>query len=261
MRAALRLAAAAVLLVGLGCTVPSEQTASVIDPTELPDQLRTDIPPSTTAAPVESPSAVPITLYVIAPLTERHVVAPIQREIDPRADLFMRLSLMFVSDLFVENDAEAEYQNALASLELTRAEANEGGIAVIDIVQRDVDGEVVALDNDALRDAAAQLVYTATSFEEIDRVRLLYDGERRILPTQGTEGDTDRLLTTADYPLYDPESEIETLETLPEAPEPEPLPEPEPEPEPTDDAPPNDDGSAPEDDPAADEGSAEADDV
>lgn len=233
MRAAVAAVLAAALL-GLGCTVPSEQSASPIDPNDLPDQLRTDITTSTTAPPPELPVAVPITLYVIVPLSERHVVAPIQRETRPNADLFTRLSLMFGGNLALEEEAESEYQNALASLELLRADADDNGTAVIDIVSYDVDGKVIALDNDALTDAAAQLVFTATNFEDVSRVRLLYNGERVILPTQGTEGDTDRLLTTADYPLYDPEAEIETLETVPREPESEPEPEPEPvsEPEP-----------------------------
>ncbi len=196
----------------VGCVVPSDSSATLIKPDDLPDQLRTDVT-STTTLLIESAITMPMTIYVIAPLGERTVVVPAQRAIRPSANLFDRLSIMFVNDLLTPEEAEVEYQNALASLELRRAEVTDGGIAVIDIVSTDVDGKVIALDNDALRDAVAQLVYTATSFDNINAVRLLYDGKRVILPTQGQEGDTDRVITTADYPLYDPDTVIRALVT------------------------------------------------
>ena len=59
----------------------------------------------------------------------------------------------------------------MSDFQLTEAFVNENQVAIIDIVAVDDDGEPIEVPAEALRDAIAQLVYTATGLPEDDAVR------------------------------------------------------------------------------------------
>ena len=71
---------------------------------------------------------------------------------------------------------------------------------------KDDDGEPIEVPAEALRDAIAQLVYTATGLPEDDAVRsvrIRIDGQAATLPTEG--GDSEEVLDRSDFETYDPD--------------------------------------------------------
>ena len=118
----------------------------------------------------------------------------------------------------MRNEAERElgYSNPVGEFTLTSAESNENDVARIDIIALDDDGTEVPVTGDVLRDAAAQLVFTATGISPIRGVRVLINGERVVLPTTGEAGDTEGVVTRDDYERYLPEFEPTPTTTIPD---------------------------------------------
>lgn len=195
------------------CSLPTDDSAQVINPDELPDGLRSDL--TTTSTTIEPPSAIPIGIFLIDLADERKIVVEVIREVETTASLFDRLSLLFGDEVRTEADRELGYSNPVGEFTLTSAERNDDDVATIDIIAVDENGAEVAVGGDVLRDAAAQLVYTATGFSAIRAVRILINGERVVLPTTTDEGDTEDVVSPADYRRYLPELDIVTT-TVPD---------------------------------------------
>ena len=68
-----------------------------------------------------------------------------------------------------------------------------------------------------LLEAVAQLVWTVTEVDRIERVRLLIDGERRQLPTSEGDSDEDQVLGRADYASFDPATLVPEASTTEES--------------------------------------------
>ncbi len=204
--------ALAFLVVVAGCSLPTDESAQPINPEQLPDELRTDITTTTATTVPETPRTVSIQLFLLfASETDRAVVSFVEREIDTTATLLERLSLLF-GDLRTEEEVELGLFNPLSEFTLLSASVNDNDVANIDVVVTDIDGEVIIPENEVLRNAAAQLVYTTMGFDNIVAVRIRYNGERTVIPT--STGDTEDVLTTHDYNTYDPEF-VEPTETVP----------------------------------------------
>lgn len=207
----------ALLVAAASCALPSDETAVPIDLDELGDSLRTDVSSTTTTTMRPTPSATTLEYFLIGSQGERQVVVAVEREIESSASLFERLLILFGEGFRTEEEAENNWFNPAREFTLTAATRDES-VLTIDIVAINEDGTVadpIGIDANVLRDTAAQLVYTSSRFEDISSIRLLYDSERIRVPTQTDEGDSDGLLQTSDYPLYDPETPPSPTTTAP----------------------------------------------
>jgi len=203
-----------VSLLATACSLPTDESAQLIDVNDLPDALRSDL--TTTTTTIEPPSAVTIGVFLIDLADERKIVIEVAREVEATASLFDQLSLLFGDEVRNEAERDLGYSNPLGEFTLTSAVRNENDVAIIDIIALDEAGNEVAVDADVLRDAAAQLVYTAIGFSPTVAVRILINGERVVLPTTGEAGDTEGVLNKADYERYLPEFEPPPPTTVPE---------------------------------------------
>jgi len=201
------------------CSLPTDESAQRIDVTDLPDALRSDL--TTTTTTIEPPSAITIGVFLIALADQRKTLVEVAREVPAPASLLDQLSLLFGDEVRNEAERDLGFSNPLGEFTLTSAERNDNDIAPIDIIALDDDGTEVAVSGDVLRDAAAQLVYTAMGFKApgfnaILGVRILINGERVVLPTTGDAGDTEDVVNRADYERYLPEFEPAPATTVPD---------------------------------------------
>ncbi len=197
------IAVVAVMLVA-ACSVPTDETVTVLDPAILPEQLRPDFIPTTTTSPPQTE------LYTIFLLTQRpdieqRAVAPVQRELEQGSSLSDVLQNLFVEPTEVDEGLVSEL--AAGVFRLTDA-TSEGATAVIDILVIDPVTDEPADDQlivrDVQRDIAAQLVWTATEYaDEIRGVQILVDGQPTSWPTSGEDTDPGDTMTTNDYEIYD----------------------------------------------------------
>lgn len=200
MRRALSTVALLALLAA-GCSLPTDQEAAVIEADDLPDVLREDFE-IVSETPEPGPQTVTVEIYLIDAAGERNIVVPREREVIPQAGFGERIELLFGQEIRTEEEQEF-FSNALREFTLLEAFINENDVAVIDMVALDENQTPIDVEADLLRNAAAQLVYTATSFPEVLAVRIRIDGETETLPT--SEGDTDEVLRARDYETYDPD--------------------------------------------------------
>ena len=84
---------------------------------------------------------------------------------------------------------------------LLEAFVNDNDVAIIDMVALDEEGVAIEIEAEVLRNAVAQLVYTASAFPDVLAVRIRLGGEATTLPT--SEGDTDQVVRLSDYASYD----------------------------------------------------------
>jgi len=209
MRPIRHLVAAMALAVGIGaCSLPTDDEAALIDTRALPEVLRGDAQVTTTIDP--GPLTEPVEIFLLRNDGDRTVVVPVARELDPFAGFEQEIGLLFrgpgVPDIRTEEEVEFGWFSALSDFQLTEAFVNENQVAIIDIVAVDDDGEPIEVPAEALRDAIAQLVYTATGLPEDDAVRAVrirIDGQAATLPTEG--GDSEEVLDRSDFETYDPD--------------------------------------------------------
>ena len=202
--------AASIALAAASCALPTDDEAAIIDSAELPDVLRTDLEVTTTTEP--GPLTERVQIFLLSTENERTTVVQTGREIDFNSSFEQEIGLLFrsvdVPDIRTEDEIEQGWFNALSQFQLTDA-FTEDGVAVIDMVALDADGEPIPLDDVGLRDAIAQLVYTAQGFpDSLRAVRVLIGGEQVFLPTDGE--DSDAVLTVHDYAIYSPDFESPT---------------------------------------------------
>ncbi len=205
----------ALLLTLAGCALPSDEAAVQIPPEDLPDSLRTDVASTTTTTMRVTPIATTVEYFLIGSQGERQVVVAVEREIESSAGLFERLVVLFWEGFRTEEEAENNWFNPASEFTL-RSAIRDGTTLIIDIVATNEDGTVadpIAFGGSVLGDTAAQLVYTATRFDDISSIRLLYDGQSLPIPTD--EGDSDGRLQPSDYQNYDPEFVIPTTSAPP----------------------------------------------
>lgn len=203
---------ATVLLILTSCSLPTDDEAAVIDPETLPDVLRSDRQVEAEEAETPGPQTVTVEIYLLDVAGERNIVVDRGREVSPQAGFRDRIELLFGEEIRTEEEQEL-YSNALREFTLLRAEVNDNNVAVIDIVALDEEGVPVPSEAEVLRNAAAQLVYTATGFPDVFGVRIQIEGRNISLPTN--EGDTEDVVDRDDYFLYDATFEVPTTTTPP----------------------------------------------
>jgi hypothetical protein len=202
-----RLAAGLIfLLIVTACSVPTDQTAEVIAQEELPESLRR-VTTTTTAAPLPT-ATIEVTYYLLFQPEDQsqRKVTPIVREIPDTRLLTSLLAPMFADDFATGGDA-AELINQLTRYEFVEVRRPDGSPTATIVLR--VDPENLPGD-DGLADAAAQLVWTLTTFVGVDSILIEINDDLQGLPTDG--GRTDRPVNRDDYRLYDPEFTPEPVE-------------------------------------------------
>ena len=212
MRRRLLLLLAMLLALAVGCSLPTDDEAAIVDPEDLPDVLRSDLEVEVEEADTPGPLTVTVEIFLLEVVGERNIVVQRDREVSPQAGFTDRIELLFGDEVRTEEEQEL-YSNALREFTLLGAEINDNDVAIINMVALDEEGVPIPTEAEVLRNAAAQLVYTATGFPDVLAVRIRIDGERISLPT--SEGDTEEIVDRDDYFQYDPSFEAPTTTSPP----------------------------------------------
>ncbi len=210
MKQSLVLLIAGLLSLVVGCSLPTDDEAAIVDPEDLPDVLRSDLEVEVEEADTPGPLTVTFTIFLLEVVGERNVVVQRDREVSPQTGFSDRIGLLFRDEVRTEEEREL-YSNALREFTLLDAQINENDVAIIDMVALDEEGAPIPTEAEVLRNAAAQLVYTATGLPDVVAVRIRINGERISLPT--SEGDTEGVVDRDDYFQYDPNFEVPTTST------------------------------------------------
>ena len=210
MKQSLVLLIAGLLSLVVGCSLPTDDEAAIVDPEDLPDVLRSDLEVEVEEADTPGPLTVTFTIFLLEVVGERNVVVQRDREVPPQTGFSDRIGLLFRDEVRTEEEREL-YSNALREFTLLDAQINENDVAIIDMVALDEEGAPIPTEAEVLRNAAAQLVYTATGLPDVVAVRIRINGERISLPT--SEGDTEGVVDRDDYFQYDPNFEVPTTST------------------------------------------------
>ncbi len=210
MKQSLVLLIAGLLSLVVGCSLPTDDEAAIVDPEDLPDVLRSDLEVEVEEADTPGPLTVTFTIFLLEVVGERNVVVQRDREVSPQTGFSDRIGLLFRDEVRTEEEREL-YSNALREFTLLDARINENDVAIIDMVALDEEGAPIPTEAEVLRNAAAQLVYTATGLPDVVAVRIQINGERISLPT--SEGDTEGVVDRDDYFQYDPNFEVPTTST------------------------------------------------
>lgn len=191
------------VLVGAGCSLPTDDEAAVIDPDTLPDALRSDGTTTTTTVD-PGPRTEPIEIFLLRTDADRSIVQQVGREVDRVAPFEQTIGLLFGPEIRTEEEQELGWSNTLREFQLLEAFVNENQVAIIDMVAVDENGDPIDVEAQVLQDAAAQLVYTATGLPREDpilAVRIRIDGAAEFIPTVG--GDTKEVVNRSDFEDYD----------------------------------------------------------
>jgi len=189
-----------------GCSVPTDSDAQLIAQEELPASLRRITTTTSTTLPAVT---IEVTYYLLFQPEDQpqRKVTPIVREIPDTRLLTSLLEPMFAEDFATGGDA-AELFNQVTQYEFIEVRRPEGS-SVATVVLR-VDPENPPGD-EGLADAAAQLVWTLTTFTSVESILIEINDEPQGLPTDG--GRTDQPVDRDDYRLYDPEFTPEPVST------------------------------------------------
>lgn len=196
-RRSLLLVAAMVATVVAACGLPRDPVARDIPPDELPESLTaTSLAATTTAAPTEAA----LEVYLLGEDPEgRVVLTPRTRPVSDRE----------VSTLIAELTRVTEEESADGLRTLVPAETEVVGEAVVETGTLTLplsDPFYDVLQGDNRSRAAAQIVFSATTFELIDRVLFVDgEGEPRVIPTtDGVLPDPPRPMTREDFAAVNP---------------------------------------------------------
>ena len=201
----------AVVLSVAACGIPTDDSAAPIDVEQLPESLRPGITTTTTTI-VDTPLTESAIVFLLesVPNTERRVVREVLRDVPRGTPLEGVLSTIFGPDVRNEEELELGYSNALFELMLLGAVVRDvadwsGGVALINIQPLTPEGapSEEAFTGDLIG-AAAQLVFSATSYEGVTGVQILINGEETPIPT--TDGDVEpgTILVKENFERFNP---------------------------------------------------------
>jgi spore germination protein GerM len=200
--ALLRRAPAAVLLVVaallLGaCGLPEDGSPRVISEEALPPDL-TDRPDATTTIPPEL--AEDREVFLVNQLADNtYRLEPVPRAV--RSDAAIEAKIASILESLVrrpEGDNRALGTRVPETLLIQGVELADSTLTI------DLSADMASVENESQRLAYAQLVYTATQFDEVDNVRFTIDGAE-LNAVDGT-GQAVPLVTRASYANFAPES-------------------------------------------------------
>ncbi len=197
------LAIAAVL--ATGCSVPSDDAATVIASSDLPESLRADFTTTTTTLQAPISTTAPVYLLTRQAETTRATVVEVMREVPLNPTITDVMSRLFGEGAVTSEEEAANYITTLSEFELLSA-TRAGDLAVIDIVNLTPEG----LPSDQpyegdLIEVAAQVVWTATAIDGVNRVQILINGQQVTIPTNNSDTEVGAPVTRSDYERFDPE--------------------------------------------------------
>lgn len=198
-----------VILVGCllclsGCAVPTSDSVDLIAQEDLPENVRKATTTTSTTLP-ENTVDVDYYLLVQPPDVEQLKVELASRPVAFSESLSELLEPMFSGEFVQPDDRDDDGRqliNQVPAYEFVRVRRpDDSNVATVELETFDDPGP----GNSTLRDVAAQLVFTLTSFSAVESVAIEIDGERASLPTTNAEGNTDEPVDRDDYALYDPD--------------------------------------------------------
>ncbi len=194
----------AVAILATGCSVPSDSSASVIPAGSLPESLRPDFTTTTTTLQAPITTTAPVYLLTRQAETTRATVVEVQREVPLNPTITDVISRLFGEGAVTSDEEAANYITTLSEFKLLSA-AKVGDMAVIDIVNLTPEGQPSDQPYEGdLTEIAAQLVWTATAFDGIDRVQILINGQEVTIPTKFGDTEVGAAVTRSDYENFDP---------------------------------------------------------
>jgi hypothetical protein len=175
------------------CGIANDRTPRDIAPDERPDSAESTPPPE--AQPGAGPN-----VYLLAPQApgEPSRLRAVGREVSSAPSNLIKALLAGTTP----EDQAARLRTAIpGGTVLHTANRTSNGVVVVNL-----SAQILQATGDALIDAVAQLVFTATALDGVSGVRLLVDGEQREWP-RGDGSQTADTLTRFDYPERNPTSQ------------------------------------------------------
>jgi len=195
------------------CSIPSDSAAQVIPPDSLPESLRPDF--TTTTSTLQAPITTLASIFLLTRQAEttRATVVEVQREVPLNPTITDVISRLFGEGAVTPEEEAANYITTLTEFEILNATVSDG-LAIIDIVNLTPEGTPSdqPFEGD-LTEVAAQLVWTATAFDGVDRVQILISGEQITIPTNHGDTEVGASVSRADYDRFDPDFEPPTTST------------------------------------------------
>jgi spore germination protein GerM len=191
----------ALALLGVGCSVPTEDSAQVINQGDLPDSLQNA--PATTTTTIARTNE-PFDYYLLQQRAEQETrfVVAVSRPVEVGLGLAEKLAPMFGDD-FVIPDEEGDLINEAPGFDLIGIDRNESGVATIHLEVE----SLADVDSGTLADVAAQLLWTLDQVPGIDAILIDVNGALQpILTLDG--GDVAESVTKIDFPRYERDFEF-----------------------------------------------------
>lgn len=208
MRTAAVLGAAAALA-AVGCSVPLDETAQVVDDSELPESLRPGVTLPTAVAAESEVLADDRTVYLLTTPqdTERTLAVAVTRPLPPDARLGDVLATLFGKSTTPE-EADSGYFNTLELFKMNSVSLRDD-VATVDIGLLSVEDTPTAEETppaDQLKQAAVQLVFTISDWG-VHGTRILLNGEEVSIPTSDADADPGEVLRINAYEQFQPDFE------------------------------------------------------
>ena len=193
-RALVVLLAALVVLVVPACGIESDSSPRAVAEDEVPEAL---VAPTSTS--ITTPGSDAPTRSVEVSFLSDDVLRSVSREIEVRSGIEGAIEALLAGPTEAERAADLTTSIPAGTELLEVTESEDTGLLTLDFSE-----ELRSQQGSELRNAVAQLVYTATAFngDEDQQVRFRIDGEVQNVPTD--EGTTAPVVTRADYRLLDP---------------------------------------------------------
>jgi len=202
---------AASLLCGVvlaaSCSIPSDSAAQVIPSDSLPESLRSNF--TTTTTTLQAPITALASIFLLARQAEttRATVVEVQREVPLNPTITDVISRLFGEGAVSTEEEAANYITTLTEFELLSATVS-GDMAIVDIVNLTPEGTPSDLPFEGdLIEVAAQLVWTATAIDGINRLQILINGKQVTIPTNHGDTEVGAAVSRADYDRFDPDFE------------------------------------------------------
>ena len=196
-RALVLVVAAAVLGTG-GCGLSEHDRPQRLAADDIPTGLLEET--TTTSSPTSQGQ--PVDVYVIAQDEEVIRLHAVERRVETASSVQLRIKVLLAEPPTADEQDEGLASRIPPETELNRVEVSaDGSIIVIDLsaeFSRDIQGQ-------ALRAALAQLVWTATEPEGLERAQVAFEIEGEPTTAIDAEGNESETVSRADYVELRPE--------------------------------------------------------
>ena len=186
---------------GAACGVPADDAPRAFDENIIPDELAS----SDITSPVDGPARETADIYVL----DGQSLKALSRPVDNSDSVFDAIKALL--DGVREDEAEDGLVSAINQRTRLLARRNPVRNGVVTL---DFNSELIEFDGGLEIQGLAQIVWTATSIEGVDRVQFLVDGET-ISVTLNNGDVTDEAVGRENYPADDPTQSTSDLDADP----------------------------------------------